>query len=1167
MSTTKAVHNLQALDTARCNGDWDQVPELCRKVQKHAPGRKCLVLAASTESKLLTLRPPPPNAASAAHVAYSASLTSYVDALYEEVNSYHSPLPISTAPPGGESSTIIESDLIQARVVIAGLLSLQRKWDEVLRVVPGENEIGENWTGGGPGKSDYMDVVRIKALVLRGLALGHVTSDQSLPLQIFRAATRLHASYPRERATRTLNVWGEKALSYYALAAYHVWRDGTRPTPIKAAAPVANTNGDGEGGHYRRDSRASSLCVGGDSVGVAIGKTVIDEATVASGFRRFNTFINAIPREGGQAAAAALAASLKISYPKREEKRREVYRCYFKFLSLILLPANHPNSPIETHLAAAAQAKPAPVSADAEGADGQKDVAITTPAPTTTRLGPPEKLRQELKAISQIFEKYLISSIRFPRAEEYHEVIGEWVDQTVENWRVSGGSAEDAAPVVEILYRASRKSFHSPRILRHLFYTLTAIGNFTDAVSALNTYIMLIQAGMDRIQKGHHEKDFDSPRTIFNTVVEGIRVLCKFVGKGQEAVDVANKMEKWIDQWKIRDKYILAEIHRGIGMANAAFARQTPEAEIRPEHQQKAAEAFRKGLGFDVIDIQGWYGLALVEAEMRQIDNAMESCRKGLGALKYNFLDNESPDDIEGNARDYKRFAVPLLHLLALLMTATEDFETAEKVCKNAFEIVGEGREAVADLGVGDKIAIFELRISQLAIIEAVEDTETAISMAEQLLELYSMLFDGTHLVQRLQFSASYSSLQTANTTDGTPQSLGGALIKRPKSGYKSLTGDSESPNPPNAPKIQVTDTAPTKTRLGRSGSISGSTVKKMRSLGSLRLREGLTSNEPPTPPLPHAVTEASSLNFDNTSTGDLHLFHSLKNKLHNHHHLKYAQSSATTSATSVPLEAVPDEEIEAPAVPRRESIPHNLPQHKLPHPLGIGKDIIPDDGLDRRSVRRPIQLPEPKLAVDEERKQVLGALRKAWICVSGLYRRAGFYQEALMATEEASSLIGNQEDGEADVLAERAMLALSQNRKGLAAELFEHAIVLDHNNPAAILGLTQLLLEVSSDQLDENQTRPETRDSSETNQPAVQLDDGESYLNKLACRNRALGLLEKLVVTPRGWDLPDAWFLLADALEKSGEVDRAKAALWKVVELEDGTGVRDWRCCGAGVV
>ena len=82
-----------------------------------------------------------------------------------------------------------------------------------------------------------------------------------------------------------------------------------------------------------------------------------------------------------------------------------------------------------------------------------------------------------------------------------------------------------------------------------------------------------------------------------------------------------------------------------------------------------------------------------------------------------------------------------------------------------------------------------------------------------------------------------------------------------------------------------------------------------------------------------------------------------------------------------------------------------------------------------------------------------------------------------------------------------------------------------------------------------------------------AEADDEEAYQNGLASRNRALGLLEKLVDSPRGWDLPDAWFLLADALEKSGEVERAKCALWRVVELEDGTGVRGWRSCGVGVV
>ena len=37
----KAQRYLQLLDEARCAGRWSDVPELCRKVDKHAPHRKC----------------------------------------------------------------------------------------------------------------------------------------------------------------------------------------------------------------------------------------------------------------------------------------------------------------------------------------------------------------------------------------------------------------------------------------------------------------------------------------------------------------------------------------------------------------------------------------------------------------------------------------------------------------------------------------------------------------------------------------------------------------------------------------------------------------------------------------------------------------------------------------------------------------------------------------------------------------------------------------------------------------------------------------------------------------------------------------------------------------------------------------------------------------------
>ena len=42
-STDKARRYIDQLDTARCNGDWSEVPVLVRKVNKHAPQRRCTI--------------------------------------------------------------------------------------------------------------------------------------------------------------------------------------------------------------------------------------------------------------------------------------------------------------------------------------------------------------------------------------------------------------------------------------------------------------------------------------------------------------------------------------------------------------------------------------------------------------------------------------------------------------------------------------------------------------------------------------------------------------------------------------------------------------------------------------------------------------------------------------------------------------------------------------------------------------------------------------------------------------------------------------------------------------------------------------------------------------------------------------------------------------------
>jgi cargo-transport protein YPP1 len=41
---TKAANYIDQLDNARCTGNWQAVPELIRKIRKHAPDRSCTIV-------------------------------------------------------------------------------------------------------------------------------------------------------------------------------------------------------------------------------------------------------------------------------------------------------------------------------------------------------------------------------------------------------------------------------------------------------------------------------------------------------------------------------------------------------------------------------------------------------------------------------------------------------------------------------------------------------------------------------------------------------------------------------------------------------------------------------------------------------------------------------------------------------------------------------------------------------------------------------------------------------------------------------------------------------------------------------------------------------------------------------------------------------------------
>lgn len=127
-------------------------------------------MTAETEARLRHLPPPPPTSTSSTKESYVAQLNSFQDALQKEVDSYEVPLPKLPAPVGGGHVNVVtHEDLLQARTIVSWISSLKDDWSMVLRTIPSEEEVGERFDTG-VEQNDYIQIIRIKALVLKGLS-------------------------------------------------------------------------------------------------------------------------------------------------------------------------------------------------------------------------------------------------------------------------------------------------------------------------------------------------------------------------------------------------------------------------------------------------------------------------------------------------------------------------------------------------------------------------------------------------------------------------------------------------------------------------------------------------------------------------------------------------------------------------------------------------------------------------------------------------------------------------------------------------------------------------------------------------------------------------------------------------------------------------------------
>ena len=213
---------------------------------------------------------------------------------------------------------------------------------------------------------------------------------------------------------------------------------------------------------------------------------------------------------------------------------------------------------------------------------------------------------------------------------------------------------------------------------------------------------------------------------------------------------------------------------------------------------------------------------------------------------------------------------------------------------------------------------------------------------------------------------------------------------------------------------------------------------------------------------------------------------------------------------------------------------------------------------------------------------------------------KAAMRIETLVAAQESSARAfadagwgGRKSSDEvwADVLCERAALAVSKGETSQAIEQYEQALMSWPDHVTSTVALSNILLdtfEQKGAKEDVVQARPRSagtrkkdKHSSETtngSQNGAVLEGGPmattvahtgeelrktpENLNRLAARDRAYGLLSNITKLGTAWDDSEAWFALARAHELGAQLEKSKEVLWWCIELEDRRPIRTLEEC-----
>ncbi|KAG1744916.1 uncharacterized protein EDB91DRAFT_1271102 [Suillus paluster] len=273
----------------------------------------------------------------------------------------------------------------------------------------------------------------------------------------------------------------------------------------------------------------------------------------------------------------------------------------------------------------------------------QTSSSTTTPNLSLQSTKPPQWLSTARSVINE-YRTILATCTSFPKAGERNVKVEDFVDLCVAVWETSGAMADRVRWVLDVLWWATRLTFNSYRVYRHMTRLLSISGDAELAKRTLRLYVQVVS----KAREARVDNDFDTDRHWVETLVSGARMLCRLA---ISRPDGKTRLDE--DDKEMVARVALAE---GVWYTTLAIIEQDPYT--RQTRLGHALAAYLKSVGtYPTPAAHHQLAIALaLPGSSQNLDEAIISARAA----------------VEDEAEEIRHW-----HLLGLLLSANGEWERA----------------------------------------------------------------------------------------------------------------------------------------------------------------------------------------------------------------------------------------------------------------------------------------------------------------------------------------------------------------------------------------------------------------------------------------------------------------------------------------------------------